>query len=373
MTTKKTDTVLTTIDEKTGEIMQSEHIASAEMEIQATIILAKKFPRNEERSFEKLTISCQRLTFAEEAEYSFPRGSKTITGPSVNLAREAARVWGNIRYGLKIVQDSDDEVTIEGWAWDIETNVKVASQDSFAKLHQRRNKTSGITEWVTPDERDLRELINRRGAISIRNSILQLLPRDLIEDAQKACQKTRKAGTKQMSAEELMKLWITAFSGLKPFGVSVEMLEKFLGHPLKECSVEEWDRLKLIYNSINDGNSTWKEYAGENGGEKKETVRGNLDPDDLKTKPEGPPSIKRKEGERPKKTVSVEDAITEAGQQTTIKGLEAVVKKHLELVTTSEDFRMAVNNIRANIESAAEPETTKETPSDGRQNGMFDQ
>lgn len=355
--TKKTETGLVTVDEKTGEIMQSEHIASAEMEIQATIVSAKKFPRNEQVSFGKLAISCKRDSFADEAEYSFKRGGKLILGPSVNLAREAARVWGNIRYGLKIVQDSEDEVTIEGWAWDIETNVKVASQDTFKKLHQRKNKTTGITEWVTPDERDLRELINRRGAISIRNSILQLLPRDLIEDAQAECKKTRQAQTKAISPEKLMKEWIKAFSGLKPFGVSVEMLEKYLRHPLKECSPDEWDNLKMIYTSIRDGNSTWQEYAG-NGDKPRDEIRGNLNVDDLK-----------KKEEEPQKTVKdLDDAVTEAGKQTSIAGLDLIWEKHAYF-HGNPNFKKAVAQIRANIESAAE----KEKPADGRENGMFDQ
>jgi hypothetical protein len=99
---------------QTAEIMPTAETAMAEMEIQATIISAKKFPRDELRSFEKLTKSCRRVSFAKEAEYVFPRGGINISGPSVNLAREAARVWGNIRYGLKIIADEEDSITIEG-------------------------------------------------------------------------------------------------------------------------------------------------------------------------------------------------------------------------------------------------------------------
>lgn len=371
---KKTETPLALVNENTGEIMQSEHIASAEMEIQATIILAKKFPRNEERSFEKLTKSCQRLSFAEEAEYSFPRGGKAITGPSVNLAREAARTWGNIRYGLKIVQDSEDEVTIEGWAWDIETNTKVSSQDSFAKLHQRKSKTTGKAEWVTPDERDLRELINRRGAISIRNSILQLLPRDLIEDAQAECRKTRQKKNKGMSPEKLMKEWIKAFSNLRPFGVTVEQLEKYLKHPLKECSSDEWDNLKMIYTSINDGNSTWQEYAGDNGDKQKEEIRGNLNVEDLKTKEEEP---EKDTG------ISVEYAIEEVGKQTTLLNVNAIWDKYPSL-QKNKDFLEAISQIKSNIKTESEAQEAHEAgeqmvidderkkPTDGRNSDMFD-
>lgn len=352
MEIKKDELAITTRD--SGEIMASEHTASAEMEIQATIILAKKFPRNEVAADQKLKKACLRLTFAEEAVYSFPRGGQTIQGPSVSLAREAARLWGNIRYGLKVIQNLEDEITIEGWAWDIETNVKVACQDAFQKLIFR--KQGG---WIKPDERDLRELINRRGAITIRNSILQLLPRDLIEDAQTVCMKTRKENNKNMDPEKVMKEWIKAFASLKPFGVSVEQLEKYLSHPITECSMDEWDGLKSIYKSIADGNSSWKEYVGENGDKPSEKIEGKLNPEDLKSKK----STKNKDV-----VISVEDAIAEVGKQTTVAGLEKVRNKYSSL-TTDKNFTEAVEQIRANIESAEE----EKSPEDGRENGMFDQ
>ncbi len=365
--TKKTETPLALVNEKTGEIMQSEHVASAEMEIQATIILAKKFPRNEESAFGNLMKSCDRLSFAKEAEYSFPRGGTTVRGPSVNLAREAARVWQNMRYGLKIVQNLDDDITIEGWAWDIETNVKVACQDSFQKLIQRKGKG-----WVKPDERDLRELVNRRGAIAIRNSILQLLPRDFIEDAQNECQKTRKSN--QKDPKKAVKDLIMAFSKLKPFGISVEMLEKYLTHPLNECNADQVDDLRLVYTSLLDGNSTWSDYV-ENGNESKETIRGNLNVEDLKTKEDEP---KKDAG------ISVEHAVKDAAEQQTIAGINAVWKKYQSL-HNDENFVDCVNQTRANIESAAEALEAHEAGEqqviddevkkgeDGRKNGLFDQ
>ncbi len=320
----KTD-ALSTLNRETGEIAPAPEIAAAEMEIQATIILANKFPRNETRSFGKLMKSCARLSFANEAEYSFPRGGTTIRGPSVNLAREAARTWGNIRYGLKIIADGEDDITIEGWAWDIETNVKVACQDSFQKLIQRKGKG-----WVKPDERDLRELVNRRGAIAIRNSILQLLPRDFIEDAQNECKNTRKSN--QVDPEKAIKDLIKAFSKLKPFGISVEQLEKYLNHPLKECGPDELDDLRLVYSSLLDGNSKWGDYVES--GEQKEEIKGGLNIDDLKPKEET--------------GISIEDAIKELGTQTTLVGVEKVWNKYPSL-HNNKDFIATKENIQANI------------------------
>jgi hypothetical protein len=173
---------LTTTTEFSSELAPTAAAAEKQFEIQSAIVLAKKYPRDEDASFTKLMKACGRTSFAEEAEYSFPRGNQTVRGPSVNLAREAARVWGNVRYGITILRDDTGSRQIQGWAWDLETNTKISSEDDFQKLIFRKGKG-----WIPPDERDLRELTNRRGAILIRNCILQVVPKDLIEDARTKC------------------------------------------------------------------------------------------------------------------------------------------------------------------------------------------
>ncbi len=224
-------------------------------EIQASITIAKRFPRDEIAARLKCSASCARPSFAERAAYSFPRGGSNVTGPSVDLARELARCWGNINYGLRIVEGDDDTIHIKGFAFDIETNNRIEMEDKFAKLVQRKSKKTGITEWVTPDERDLRELMNRRGAILVRNALLQLLPPDLIDDALNESRETMR----RAAAGELGKDRESTVKGLaKAFamqGVTIEMLEQRLGHELKLISDEEVADLRGIYKSISDGHT----------------------------------------------------------------------------------------------------------------------
>lgn len=234
-------------------------------EVQSAIAIAKRFPRNEGDAFSKLMKAAERPSFAEDAEYRFPRGTKEdgtknyVSGPSVNLAREAARVWGNVRFGLDIVRDDAQSRMIRGWAWDVETNVKVSAEDEFSKLIQR--KKNGRTEWVAPDERDLRELTNRRGSILVRNCILQILPKDLIEDAMSLCAQTLEAGAKA-DPEMARKKLIVDFGRI---GIAPSMLEQKLGHPIAQAIPQELADLRSIYKSIVDGNSTWADYIGEQG------------------------------------------------------------------------------------------------------------
>jgi hypothetical protein len=250
------DTGLSIISSSSTELAPSRSEAAEQAEIQSAVVLARRFPRNEDEVFAKLMRSCDRTSFAEAAAYSFPRGGQTITGPSVNVAREAARVWGNIRYGLSIIRDDENRRQIEGWAWDLETNAKITAQDDFAKLVQRKKKGGG-TEWVAADERDLRELTNRRGAICVRNCLLQLLPKDLIEDAITRTEATLKKGAEQ-DPDGARKKLILAFGEIN---VTPEMLETYLKHPLAQCSPSEIADLRKIFASIRDGNSNWEEYT----------------------------------------------------------------------------------------------------------------
>lgn len=242
-----------------NELSQTGAAAAAQHEIQSAIIVAKKFPRNEDLCFQKLMAAARRPSFAEEAKYSFPRGDKDVTGPSVNLAREAARIWGNIRIGLYIPRDDEDTRLARGFAWDLETNFKVELEDDFAKLIQRKVKGGkpGETVWLVPDERDLRELTNRRGAILMRNAILQVLPKDLIADAMYQCEKTLEDHAAQ-DPDATKKRLLVDFAALN---ITVEQIEQKLGHALSQSTPKELAELRGICKSIQDGHTTWAEYV----------------------------------------------------------------------------------------------------------------
>ncbi|HSW40819.1 MAG TPA: hypothetical protein VLL97_15155 [Acidobacteriota bacterium] len=270
MATVIEETGLATRTEQSYELAPTAGAAEKQFEIQSAITVAKRFPRDEDAAFGRLMKATERTSFAECAGYSFPRGNSKVEGPSVNLARQAARAWGNMRYGLEVIRDDEDTRLIRGWAWDLETNLKVTAEDEFRKLIYR--KAGG---WVKPDERDLRELTNRRGAILVRGCILQILPRDLIEDAIEQCKATlRSQAAKDPDAAR--KKLIIAFSGIN---VTAEMLVASLGHPLSQCSPAEIAELRLVYRSIADGNSTWAEYANPR---EAESERGTINIADLK-------------------------------------------------------------------------------------------
>jgi hypothetical protein len=287
MTSEIKDTALATTEQQSNELAISAQQAMARHEIEGSIVIAQRFPRNEDEAFGRVMKSCSRFSMAAMATYSYPRGGAKIEGPSVNLAREIARCWGNIRYGADIVQDDEDSRTVRGWAWDVQTNTKETQDATFKKLVYR--KKGG---WIKPDERDLRELTNKHGAICVRNALLHLVPPDLVDEALQAAKRTLEQGVSEDVEGHRHKM-IKAFGTL---GVSVADLELYLGHELRHATTPEIADLRTVYKSIADGNSAWSEYVKDKTSDKSAASEGGATVDDLlgkskaaKTPPESTP------------------------------------------------------------------------------------
>lgn len=232
-------------------------------EIQAAILLSKKFPRDEGQAQKNLLGICDLTIFAEGAYYSFPRGRKLdeatgqwkqniVSGPSIRMAREAARIYGNFRYGFVITHEDDDGRQIVAYAWDVEKNNRTTSSDYFKKLIQRRVGTGSdaTTIPVTPDERELRELTNRRASILMRNCILSLMPSYFVDNAVLICKKTVAGGGEKSDLLERIEKMKTAFAQL---GVSILQIESYVRKPLLEFSAEDLGELRGIYESLVEG------------------------------------------------------------------------------------------------------------------------
>ena len=152
------ENVLETINETNNRdvtIASESQRATAETNI--AFAMAIKRPRSEANALALLTKTMERKSFCEKAIYVFPRGGENITGPSVNLARELSRLWGNIQFGYKIIQDDMMTRTIEGFAWDLENNTKITEPVTFKKIREKKDKGGILTSNIV-SERDVREI-----------------------------------------------------------------------------------------------------------------------------------------------------------------------------------------------------------------------
>lgn len=244
-----------------ADLSTQQGVARVQMEIQAAVLVAMRNQRDEDAARTKLVHSCKRPVFAEQSVYAFQRGGSTVEGPSVQMAREAARLWRNIRYGAQVIRDDEESRLILCFAWDLESNTHITQEVSFKKKIQRKQKGGG-TEWVTPDERDLRELTNRQGSIGVRNCILQVVPKDIIDEAMDVAKRT----IRDKAAEDPDGQRKKVCDAFMSVGVSPEMLAEYLKHPIAACSPDEIAKLRMLYKSISDGNSTWSEIANNASG-----------------------------------------------------------------------------------------------------------
>jgi hypothetical protein len=241
--------------------------AESQSQIYYAVLLAKKFPRDETRARNELLTACDVEPFAEGAFYSFPRGRKfdeeteewkpnIVSGPSIKMARECARAFENIHTGFIIAHDDDDSRGIVAYAWDLQKNVRTTSSDHFKKLIQKKQK-GGEAIWVTPDERELRELTNRRASIIIRNAILSLFPSYLVDQFVDVCKRTAAGGAKTDLKDRVLRMQ----RSFAEMGIPGKGLENYLQKPLSACTRDDLADLRGIYESIRDGMLSKEEQA----------------------------------------------------------------------------------------------------------------
>lgn len=226
----------------------------ATAEAQGALVIAKKFPRDEARSFESAMASCSRMSLAQSAVYSYPRGGQTVSGASIRLAEELARCWGNIDFGIRELSQKDGYSEMEAYAWDMETNTR--SKQQFTVKHIRDKRGGG---QQLKDQRDIYEIAANMGARRLRARILSVLPPDYVEAALNQVKLTLQ-GSSDKPIKDRIKDMVGAFNKL---GINSDNVEKIAKKPLKDITPEDLSELIGVYQSIKDGMTTLSDWAGE--------------------------------------------------------------------------------------------------------------
>lgn len=228
-------------------------ISRQAQEVQAAMVVAKKFPRDEFEAIEKIKRACQRTTLAEQAIYSYPRGGQQVVGPSIRLAEAIAQNWGNIDYGVIELEQKNGESEMMAYAWDLETNTRVTK--IFTVEHKRDTKKGS---YQLTDSRDIYEATANFGARRMRACILGVIPGDVVDMAVNECKKTSvSAGSKEPMQDRICRM-LDVFK--KEFKVSKEQLEEYCGRQLGSFGNEEIYLLQGVYKAIKDGQATVESY-----------------------------------------------------------------------------------------------------------------
>lgn len=218
-------------------------------EAQGQLTLAKRFPRDLTNSHSELMAACKSKAFAEVAFYSVPnRGS----GPSIRLAEEIARVYGNFQYGHRELGREEGKSEIEVFAWDMEKNNRSIRQ--ITVMHVTDTKQG---PKVLKDQADIDNKIANVASKQVRGRILALMPKWLVQDAVVECRKTL-AGNNSEALETRIRRMVQAFGGL---GVTVKVIENYLGKPTSELTGDELVDLTGMYNAVKEGANASEVFA----------------------------------------------------------------------------------------------------------------
>lgn len=220
-------------------------------EAQGKLVIAKQFPRNEQLAYAKAMEACKRKSLAEKAMYSYPRSGSTISGPSIRLAEELARCWGNIDFGIKELSQKDGESEMQAYCWDMETNTM--SSQTFVVAHVRDTRKGQVR---LTEQRDIYENNANMAGRRLRARILAVLPPDLVEAAVNECKKTL-AGNNDTPLIDRINNMVVAF---KKFGVKIDTIEKRLNRKIDTMTAEDISEYIGIYNSLKDGNSSVSDW-----------------------------------------------------------------------------------------------------------------
>ena len=217
--------------------------ARAIAEVQAAIIVAKAHPRDEIFCHTQIMKSCERKSLAEKAIYAYRRGSTLVSGPSIALAETIARHWGNINYGFRELSRESGYSEVESFAHDVQTNTRVSR--TFTVKHWRDTKQGG---YALKEERDIYELVANMAQRRVRACLLEIVPRDIVDDAEQACNKTLVSDDKPL--DQQIKDMLIAFDG---FGITQENIEEMFQRSIKSIIPADIVKLKQIYTYIKNG------------------------------------------------------------------------------------------------------------------------
>lgn len=215
-------------------------------EVQAAMVIAKQFPRDEKASLDRILNACSREGLASTAIFSYARGGAKIDGPSIRLAETIAQQWGNLQFGIRELDQRDGVSTVEAFAWDVENNTRQTKTFQVAHVRDTRQGRKTLT-----DARDIYETVANQGARRLRACILGVIPGDIVEAALTQCAATNNASAD--NSPEAQKKIVSAFEDM---GVTKAMLEDHIQRRLDAIEPAQVVNLRKILLSIRDGMSS---------------------------------------------------------------------------------------------------------------------
>ncbi len=212
--------------------------ARAVAEVAAAIQVAQSFPRDAESVRAQMRELCGSYAVAAEAFYAVPnRGS----GMSVHLARELARLYGNVDYGVREMSRGDAQSEMQAWAWDQETNTRTTR--SFIQPHEKSTRQG--RKQLT-DLNDIYLSNQNTGAKAVRECIFAILPGWLKAEATKLLNDTLERGNGD-SIEQRREQAVAAFASLR---ITAAQMERRVKRSYDAWGPEDIAELERVYMAV---------------------------------------------------------------------------------------------------------------------------
>lgn len=223
-------------------------------EVAAAVRVAQEFPRDTNTALENVRELCSRLAVAQRAFYEVPnRGA----GLSVHIARELARLWGNLDYGVRELarDDARGESEMQAWAWDQQTNTRTVR--SFIVPHAKSLRGGG--RKALTDLNDVYLNNQNIGARAVRECIFAVLPQPLIAEAETILRATLERGDGK-PIEQRRDDAVDRFGDIK---VTLKQLEGRVGKPKGQWAARDIADLVRAYTSITQDGIPVSEFFPE--------------------------------------------------------------------------------------------------------------
>lgn len=239
--------------------------AKALVEARYTVAFAR--PRDWDMVRERLLKDCRRPGFADSAIYHKPIG-KGIEGPSIRFAEAAIRSMTNVTVETATIFDDAERRIVRVTVTDLEANVPYSQDVTISKTIERnsvkpgevplRTRTGSRGQAVYILEATDDDILNKANALvskAVRTLGLRLLPGDIMDE----CMDTCKATQRDRDAKDPDTAKRKLFDAFGSVGVTVDQLKVYLGHDGRVLSAKEGETLRALYNSLKDGQTTWRE------------------------------------------------------------------------------------------------------------------
>lgn len=304
-------------------------------EVQAAMMIARMNPRDPIQAMDRILNACARPTLADQAVYSYAKGGSDISGPSIRLAETMAQSWGNMQFGIRELEQSDGESTVQAYAWDVETNTR--REITFQVPHVRHTKKG---QYKLDDPREVYELIANQGSRRLRACILAVIPGDVTEAAVNQCDVTMR--TKADTSPEAVQKMLQAF---EVFNVSKEQIETRIQRRVDAIQPAQIVSLKKIYASLRDGMSKIEDWFDPVEGQQATTA------DFKKTAPKAEPKVEPQPEKAEAKTSSPEMTAEEKAAIAAKEQAEAeAAEQGQQAETTTRAARTTRARTQTNIE-----------------------